>query len=138
MTIASTVIIMNTEISDSSNAAPVVIICVKEIDNMDEQECPDIYKKIYEKAKRQGRMYCYLTCVREGYMPLAYALQESGLAEAEFMRAMTNTTIKEERLRVLETLIQKKIITDEDAVEMFDITFRELHAWENWHKWFIE
>lgn len=105
---------------------------------MDEQECPDIYKKIYEKAKRQGRMYCYLACVREGYMPLAYALQESGLAEAEFMRAITKTTIKEERLRVLETLIQKKIITDEDAVEMFDITFRELHTWEKWHKWFIE
>ena len=91
---------------------------------MDEQECPDIYKKIYEKAKRQGRMYCYLACVREGYMPLAYALQESGLTESEFMRAITKTTIKEERLCVLETLIQKKIITDEDAVEMFDITFR--------------
>ena len=138
MTSASTNIIMNTEISGSSHAAPVIIICVKEIDNMDEQECPDIYKKIYEKAKRQGRMYCYLTCVREGYMPLAYALQESGMTEAEFMRAMSKTTLKEERLRVLETLIQNKIITEEDAVKMFDVTFREFHTWETWHKWFIE
>ena len=114
------------------------IICAKEIDSMDEQECPEVYKKVYEKAKRQGRMYCYFTCVREGYMPLAYALQESGLTEAEFMRGMTKTTIKEERLRVFETLIQDKIITEEDAVKMFDITFREFHTWEKWHKWFIE
>ena len=138
MTAAPTIIIMFSEISGSSNAAPVVIIYVKEIDSMDEQECPDIYKKVYEKAKRHGRMYCYLACVREGYMPLAYALQESGLAEAEFMRAITKTTIKEERLRVLETLIQNKIITEEDAVKMFDITFAELHTWEDYHRWFIE
>ena len=105
---------------------------------MDEQECPDIYKKIYEKAKRQGRMYCYLACVREGYMPLAYALQESGLTESEFMRAMTKTTIKEECLCVLETLIRNKIISDEDAVKMFDVTYAELHTWKEWHKWFIE
>ena len=59
---------------------------------MAEQEYPDVYKKVYEKAKRQGKMYCYLTCVREGYMPLVYALQESGLTESEFMRAMTKTT----------------------------------------------
>lgn len=105
---------------------------------MDEQEYPDIYKKVYEKAKRQGKMYCYLTCVREGYMPLAYALQESGLTEPEFMRAMTKTTIKEERLRILETLIVDKIITEEYAVKMFDVTFAELHTWEEYHRWFIE
>lgn len=137
MTFAPTIIIMFSEIS-GSNAAPVVIIYVEEIDSMDEQECPDIYKKVYEKAKRQGRMYCYLACVREGYMPLAYALQESGLTESEFMRAMTTTTIKEERLCVLETLIRNKIITEEDAVKMFDITFAELHTWEDYHRWFIE
>ena len=137
MTTAHAIIIMTVEISDS-NAAPDVIICVKEIDSMDEQECPDVYKKVYEKAKRQGKMYCYLTCVREGYMPLAYALQESGLTEPEFMRAMTMTTIKEERLRILETLVQHKIITDEDAVKMFDVTFAELHTWEEYHRWFIE
>lgn len=105
---------------------------------MDEQKYPDIYKKVYEKAKRQGRMYCYFTCVRDGAIPLAYALQESGLTEPEFMRAMTMTTIKEERLCVLETLIQNKIITEEDAVTMFDVTFAELHTWEEYHRWFIE
>lgn len=63
-------------------------------------------------------MYCYFTCVRDGAIPLAYALQESGLTEPEFMRAMTKTTIKEECLCVLETLIQNKIITEEDAVKM--------------------
>ena len=105
---------------------------------MDEQECPEVYQQVYEKAKRQGRMYCYFTCVRDGAIPLAYALQESGLTEPEFMRAMTKTTMKEERLRVLETLIQNKLISDEDAVKMFDVTFAEFHTWENWHKWFIE
>lgn len=105
---------------------------------MDEQECPEVYKKVYEKAKRQGRMYCYFTCVRDGAIPLAYALQESGLTEPEFMRAMTMTTIKEERLRVLEALIQNKIITEEYAVKMFDVTFAELHTWVEYHKWFIE
>ena len=137
MTFAPTIIIMFSEIS-GSNAAPVVIIYVEEIDSMDEQEYPDIYKKVYEKAKRQGRMYCYFTCVRDGAIPLAYALQESGLTEPEFMRAMTMTTIKEERLCVLETLIQNKIITEEDAVTMFDVTFAELHTWEEYHRWFIE
>ena len=137
MTFAPTIIIMFSEIS-GSNAAPVVIIYVEEIDSMDEQEYPDIYKKVYEKAKRQGRMYCYFTCVRDGAIPLAYALQESGLTEPEFMRAMTTTTIKEERLCVLETLIQNKIITEEDAVTMFDVTFAELHTWEEYHRWFIE
>ena len=105
---------------------------------MDEQEYPDVYKKVYEKAKRQGRMYCYLMCVRDGAIPLAYALQESGMAEPEFMRAMAKTTMKEERLRVLETLIQNKIISDEDAVKMFNVTFVELHTWVEHHKWFIE
>ena len=137
MTFAPTIIIMFSEIS-GSNAAPVVIIYVEEIDSMDEQEYPDIYKKVYEKAKRQGRMYCYFTCVRDGAIPLAYALQESALTEPEFMRAMTTTTIKEERLCVLETLIQNKIITEEDAVTMFDVTFAELHTWDEYHRWFIE
>lgn len=105
---------------------------------MDEQEYPDVYKKVYEKAKRQGRMYCYLMCVRDGAIPLAYALQESGMAEPEFMRAMAKTTMKEERLRVLETLIQNKIITEEYAVKMFNVTFAELHTWEEYHRWFIE
>lgn len=83
-------------------------------------------------------MYCYFTCVRDGAIPLAYALQESGLTEPEFMRAMTKTTMKEEHLRVLETLIQNKVISDEDAVKMFDITFAELHTWEEYHRWFIK
>ena len=138
MTIALIIIIMFSEISGSSNAAPVVIICMKEIDGMGEQECPDVYKKVYEKAKRQGRLHCCFTYVRDGAIPLAYALQESGMIEPEFMRAMTMTTIKEERLRVLETLIQHKIITEEDAVTMFDVTFAELHTWEEYHRWFIE
>ena len=34
--------------------------------------------------------------------------------------------------------IQNKIITEEDAVKMFDITFAELHTWVEFHKWFIE
>lgn len=59
MTTAPTIIIMFSGISGSSNAAPGVIICVKEIDSMDEQECPDIYKKIYEK--RKDRAECTVT-----------------------------------------------------------------------------
>ena len=105
---------------------------------MGEQEYPDVYKKVYEKAKRQGRMYCYFTCVRDGAIPLAYALQESGLTEPEFMRAMTLTTVKEERLRVLETLIPDEIITEEAAVKLFDVTFAEFHTWVEFNKWFIE
>lgn len=86
----------------------------------------------------EGRMYCYLMCVRDSAIPLAYALQESGLTEPEFMRAMTLTTVKEERLRVLETLIHDEIITEETAVKLFDVTFAELHTWEEHHRWFIE
>ena len=52
MTTAPTIIIMAVEISGSSNAAPGVIICAKEIDSMDEQEYPDVYKKVHEKVKR--------------------------------------------------------------------------------------
>ena len=95
-------------------------------------------QKNLRKSEKTGEMYCYLTCARDGAIPLAYALQESGMIEPEFMRAMTMTTIKEERLRVLETLIQHKIISDEDAVKMFDVTFAELHTWVEFHKWFIE
>lgn len=105
---------------------------------MNENEYQGIYKEIYEKAKRRGGLYCYYTCVRDGAMPLEYALQKSGLIEAEFMRGMTKTTIKEERLRVLETLIINKTITAEEAVEMFDITFAELRTWTEWHKWLGE
>ena len=138
MTIALIIIIMFSEISESSNAAQRVIICVKGASSMGEQEYPDVYKKVYEKAKRQGRVCCYFTCVRDGAIPLAYALQESGLTEPEFMRAMTLTTVKEERLRVLETLIHDEIITEEAAVKLFDVTFVELHTWVEFHKWFIE
>ena len=108
-----------------------VIIAGKGVDNMD-------YQEAYEKAKKRGMLYCYYTCVRDGAMPLEYALQKSGLIEAEFMREMTKMTVKEERLRTLEKLILNKTITEEDAVKMFDVTAAELRAWSEKNRWFGE
>ena len=56
-----------------------VIIAGKGVDDMD-------YQEAYEKAKKRGMLYCYYTCVRDGSMPLEYALQKSGLVEAVYER----------------------------------------------------